>query len=163
MSCKARPRSPAQTDNLSGWFLHAPCGKCFVAAKVGFSQWGSCLMMMTTFRQRQNIRSRTLYRKFLLTQRDKFRSREVEATKSFYLMTLDGRNQNNFGCSIFQAVMMTMTMLSSRGQRPRSLHSRFGPPASFKEVISGNFGAASRRGRERLHLCLYHQSNNVQC
>ena len=77
------------------------------------------MMMMTTFRQRQNIRSRTLYRKFLLTQRDKFCSREVEATKSFYLMTLDARNKNNFGCFIFQAVMMTM--LSSQGQRPRSL------------------------------------------
>jgi len=40
-------------------------------------QWGSCLMMMmSTFRQRQTA---NLYRKFPLTQHDKFCSREVEA------------------------------------------------------------------------------------
>ena len=44
-------------------------------------------MMTTTFRQRQIIRSRTLYRKFHLTQHDKFCSHEVEATKSFYMGT----------------------------------------------------------------------------
>ena len=44
-------------------------------------------MMTTTFRQRQNIRSQTLYRKFPLTQHDKFCSHEVEATKSFYMGT----------------------------------------------------------------------------
>ena len=44
-------------------------------------------MMTTTFRQRQIIRSRTLYRKFQLTQHDKFCSHEVEATKSFYMGT----------------------------------------------------------------------------
>ena len=80
-------------------------------------------MMTTTFRQRQIIRSRTLYRKFQLTQHDKFCSHEVEATKSFYMGTqcvqpsyaMVGHGENE-KLAMLRSVSLSRRFLSSSGR-----------------------------------------------